>query len=183
MVVLVDWPQPVQCVVPGPLVANQCVYLVITPIWTKMSPTTDLLNDPLADNFRGPGQWVWPLQQNSVSCSITAGTVLNPSFPDVRKTVFPSIEASSYGDDVDTTAQLYNYTSIQNRNWVQLMCLVTRDPRGPLCTNFTALRDWRGWHSGGQEVCSFQERLDECAHGWSGWYRPLSIFWILLWST
>lgn len=143
MVVLVDWPQPVQCVVPGPLVANQCVYLVITPIWTKMSPTTDLLNDPLADNFRGPGQWVWPLQQNSVSCSITAGTVLNPSFPDVRKTVFPSIEASSYGDDVDTTAQLYNYTSIQNRNWVQLMCLVTRDPRGPLCTNFTALRDWR----------------------------------------
>ena len=72
-----------------------------------MSPTTDLLNDPLADNFRGPGQWVWPLQQNSVSCSITVGTILNPSFPDVRKTVFPSNEASSYGDDVDTTAQLY----------------------------------------------------------------------------
>ena len=81
VVVLVDWSQPVQCVVPGPLVANQCVYLVITPIWTKMSPTTDLLNDPLADNFRGPGQWVWPLQQNSVSCSITVGTILNPSFP------------------------------------------------------------------------------------------------------
>ena len=42
-----------QCVV-EPLVANQCVYLVITPIWTKMSPTTDLLNDPLPDNFRVP---------------------------------------------------------------------------------------------------------------------------------
>ena len=50
---VVDWSQSEQSVVsPGPLVANQCVYLVITPIWTKMSPTTDLLNDPLPDNFR-----------------------------------------------------------------------------------------------------------------------------------
>ena len=51
-----DWPQPSVLCPRCPLVANQFVYLVITPIWTKMSPTTDLLNDPLADNFSGPGQ-------------------------------------------------------------------------------------------------------------------------------
>ena len=76
-----------------------------------MSPTTDLLNDPLADNFRGPGQWVWPLQQNSVSCSLLLEPFLILPFLNrfsvIWKTVISSNKASSYGDDVDTTAQLY----------------------------------------------------------------------------